>query len=56
MLAFFDGCAQVMFKYTSMFTALTPIGVFGAMAYNVSHMASGGGGSGLEVGPQWSTC
>ena len=50
-LAFFDGCAQVMFKYTSMIMALTPIGVFGAMAYNVSHMASGGGGNGLEGWP-----
>ena len=50
-LAFFDGCAQVMFKYTSTIMALTPIGVFGAMAYNVSHMASGGGGNGLEGWP-----
>ncbi len=50
-LAFFDGCAQVMFKYTGMIMALTPIGVFGAMAYNVSHMASGGGGNGLEGWP-----
>ena len=40
-LAFFDGVAQVMFKYTDMVMTLTPIGVFGAMAYNVSHMASG---------------
>ncbi|HSO31554.1 MAG TPA: cation:dicarboxylase symporter family transporter [Labilithrix sp.] len=50
-LAFFDGCAQVMFKYTGMVMALTPIGVFGAMAYNVSHMASGQGGNGLEGWP-----
>jgi Na+/H+-dicarboxylate symporter len=40
-LAFFDGVAQTMFKYTDMVMALTPIGVFGAMAYNVSHMAAG---------------
>jgi Na+/H+-dicarboxylate symporter len=44
-LAFFDGVAQVMFKYTGMIMSLTPIGVFGAMAYNVSHLASGGGGT-----------
>jgi proton glutamate symport protein len=50
-LAFFDGCAQVMFKYTGMIMSLTPIGVFGAMAYNVSHMASGQGGNGLEGWP-----
>lgn len=42
-LRFFDGVAQVMFKYTAMIMTLTPIGVFGAMAYNVSHMAAGGG-------------
>lgn len=41
-LRFFDGVAQVMFKYTGMIMTLTPIGVFGAMAYNVSHMAAGG--------------
>lgn len=40
-LRFFEGVAQVMFKYTEMVMKLTPIGVFGAMAYNVSHMASG---------------
>lgn len=40
-LSFFDGLAQVMFKYTDMVMALTPLGVFGAMAYNVSHMAAG---------------
>ena len=50
-LRFFDGVAQVMFKYTAMIMSLTPIGVFGAMAYNVSHMASGQGGSGLEGWP-----
>jgi proton glutamate symport protein len=43
-LAFFEGTAQVMFKYTDMIMRLTPIGVFGAMAANVSHMASGDGG------------
>ncbi|MBX3204689.1 MAG: dicarboxylate/amino acid:cation symporter [Labilithrix sp.] len=40
-LRFFEGAAQVMFKYTEMIMKLTPLGVFGAMAYNVSHMASG---------------
>ena len=40
-LRFFEGVAQVMFKYTDMIMRLTPLGVFGAMAYNVSHMASG---------------
>ena len=43
--AFFDGVAQTMFRYTDMIMKLTPIGVFGAMAYNVSHMAAGVGGS-----------
>ncbi|MCL1893268.1 MAG: cation:dicarboxylase symporter family transporter [Holophagaceae bacterium] len=40
-LDFFDGVAQTMFKYTDMIMTLTPLGVFGAMAYNVSHMAAG---------------
>ncbi len=40
-LAFFEGLAKVMFKYTDMVMKLTPLGVFGAMAYNVSHMAAG---------------
>jgi len=40
-LAFFDAVAKVMFKYTDIIMRLTPIGVFGAMAYNVSHMAAG---------------
>lgn len=40
-LSFFEAVAQVMFKYTDMVMRLTPIGVFGAMAYNVSHMAAG---------------
>jgi proton glutamate symport protein len=40
-LVLFDGIAQTMFRYTDMVMALTPLGVFGAMAYNVSHMASG---------------
>lgn len=39
--AFFEGVAKVMFAYTDMIMKLTPIGVFGAMAYNVSHMAAG---------------
>jgi proton glutamate symport protein len=38
---FFDAVAQAMFKYTDMVMRLTPFGVFGAMAYNVSHMAAG---------------
>jgi Na+/H+-dicarboxylate symporter len=40
-LAFFDGLADVMLRYTDMIMSLTPLGVFGAMAYNVSHMAAG---------------
>jgi proton glutamate symport protein len=40
-VTFFEGVAQVMFKYTDMIMRLTPLGVFGAMAYNVSHMAAG---------------
>jgi len=48
-LAFFEGCAKVMFKYTDMVMRLTPLGVFGAMAFSVSHMAMGGGGSGAGV-------
>ena len=40
-LVFFDTVAQVMFKYTDLVMKLTPLGVFGAMAYNVSNMAAG---------------
>jgi Na+/H+-dicarboxylate symporter len=40
-LAFFDGVAQTMFKYTDIVMTLTPLGVFGAMGYNVSAMAAG---------------
>ncbi len=40
-LHFFEAVAQTMFKYTDFVMKLTPIGVFGAMAYNVSHMAAG---------------
>jgi proton glutamate symport protein len=36
-----ESIAQVMFQYTDLVMRLTPIGVFGAMAYNVSHMAAG---------------
>ncbi len=50
-LRFFDGVAQVMFKYTAMIMSLTPIGVFGAMAYNVSHMAARAPGKDLEGWP-----
>ncbi|HRI63060.1 MAG TPA: dicarboxylate/amino acid:cation symporter [Polyangium sp.] len=39
-LDFFKGTSEVMFKYTDMVMKLTPIGVFGAMGYNVSHMAA----------------
>lgn len=42
-LRFFEGVAQVMFKYTEMVMVLTPLGVFGAMAFNVSEMAAGSG-------------
>ena len=50
-LAFFEGVAQTMFKYTDIVMRVTPLGVFGAMGYNVSHMASGlavGGGAVLK--------
>jgi Na+/H+-dicarboxylate symporter len=40
-LEFFEAVAQVMFKYTDLIMRLTPIGVFGAMAHSVSHMAAG---------------
>jgi Na+/H+-dicarboxylate symporter len=40
-VTFFEAVAQAMFKYTDMIMRLTPLGVFGAMAYNVSHMAAG---------------
>jgi proton glutamate symport protein len=40
-LGFFEAVSQVMFKYTDIIMRLTPLGVFGAMAYNVSHMAAG---------------
>ncbi len=50
-LAFFEGVAKVMFKYTDMVMRLTPLGVFGAMAYNVSHMAAGHPGSDLKGWP-----
>jgi Na+/H+-dicarboxylate symporter len=39
--AFFEGVAQVMFKYTDLVMKLTPLGVFGAMASATSHMAAG---------------
>jgi Na+/H+-dicarboxylate symporter len=50
-LQFFEGVAKVMFKYTDMVMRLTPLGVFGAMAYNVSHMAAGHPGSDLRGWP-----
>jgi Na+/H+-dicarboxylate symporter len=36
-----ENVAEVMLRYTDMVMKLTPLGVFGAMAYNVSHMAAG---------------
>ena len=48
-LAFFEGLAHTMFKYTDMIMTLTPIGVFGAMAYNVSHMAAGNPEYGIDI-------
>lgn len=41
LLAVFETVAQTMFKYTDLVMRLTPLGVLGAMAYNVSHMAAG---------------
>jgi Na+/H+-dicarboxylate symporter len=40
-LTFFRGIADTMFKYTDLIMSLTPIGVFGSMAFNVSRMAAG---------------
>lgn len=51
---FFESVAQGMFAYTGFVMKLTPIGVFGAMAYNVSLMASGheiGGGGYVQGWP-----
>jgi Na+/H+-dicarboxylate symporter len=44
-LTFFDSVAQTMFKYTDYIMYLTPLGVFGSMASNVSHMAASHGSS-----------
>ena len=41
LLTLLEAVAQTMFKYTDLVMKLTPLGVFGAMAYNVSHMAAG---------------
>jgi Na+/H+-dicarboxylate symporter len=49
LLAFFETISQTMFKYTDMIMRLTPLGVFGAMAYNVSHMAAGHTVNGVTV-------
>ncbi len=38
---FFESFAKVMFRYTELVMTLTPLGVFGAMGYNISHMAAG---------------
>jgi Na+/H+-dicarboxylate symporter len=48
-LDFFESVSLVMFKYTDMVMKLTPLGVFGAMAYNVSHMAGGHTSGGVTV-------
>jgi proton glutamate symport protein len=48
-LAFVDGLAKTMFAYTEIVMKLTPLGVFGAMAANVSHMASGREVNGMFV-------
>ena len=40
-LEFFEAVSQVMFKYTDLIMKLTPLGVLGAMAQSVSHMAAG---------------
>ncbi|MDB4985058.1 MAG: Proton/glutamate symport protein [Myxococcaceae bacterium] len=50
-LSFAEGVAATMIRYTEMVMRLTPIGVFAAMAYNVSHMAAGGGTNGLSGWP-----
>ena len=50
-LAFFEATSKVMFKYTDMVMRLTPLGVFGAMAYNVSHMAAGQHDGGIKGWP-----
>lgn len=41
LLTLLEAVAQTMFKYTDLVMKLTPLGVFGAMAYNVSRMAAG---------------
>jgi len=48
-LAFFDGVAQTMFKYTDLVMMLTPVGVFGAMAYATSQMAAGQDVGGVKI-------
>lgn len=53
-LSFFEGVAETMFRYTGIVTKTTPIGVFGAMAYNVSHMAAGHTLDSGEVISGWS--
>ncbi len=50
---FVDGLAHVMFRYTEIVMAFTPLGVFGAMASNVSHMAASHGGEGGGWGAVW---
>jgi proton glutamate symport protein len=50
LLTFFDAVAQTMFKYTDFIMVLTPLGVFGSMASNVSHMAAPHVESGAEPG------
>ncbi len=48
-LTFFEVTARVMFKYTDMVMRLAPIGVFGAIAYNVSRMAAGHQAGGVAL-------
>ncbi|HVH42645.1 MAG TPA: cation:dicarboxylase symporter family transporter, partial [Labilithrix sp.] len=57
LLSFFDIVAQTMFKYTDYVMLLTPLGVFGSMASNVSHMAAphtaGGVGAAAATSEGW---
>jgi proton glutamate symport protein len=48
-VTFAESLSKVMFAYTETIMKLTPLGVFGAMAYNVSHMAAGRTVGGVHV-------
>jgi Na+/H+-dicarboxylate symporter len=52
-LTFFEATARVMFKYTDMVMRLAPVGVFGAIAFNVSRMAAGHQAAGGEALKGW---